>query len=365
MKVSEIMRVMEGIAPARLAEQWDKIGLQVGDADADVRSILVAMTPTLDLLHEAVAHDVQMLVCHHPLIFKPLSAITAASPTECIAAGLLKHSIAFFAAHTNYDSVPGGVNDALAAALGLREVQPLSFIDSTLVKVAVFVPAEAVEKVSAAMCDAGAGRLGAYSHCTFRIPGTGTFMPLEGSHPYVGERNKLERVAEIRIESIVPEEDAAGVVAAIRRTHPYEMPAFDVCRLQNERREAGLGRFGVLTQPMRAADFIAEVARKLNTSCINYVGDDARPVSTVAVCGGAGGDLVKDAISHRCDVLVTGDVRYHSFLEARDRGLILADAGHAPTEWPGVVALFNRLKAALPDVHTLLSDHEMTMIRHA
>lgn len=364
MKVSDITRVMEGIAPARLAEPWDRVGLQVGDADADVRSLLVAMTPTLDLLCEAVDRGVQMVICHHPLIFKPLSALTGSSPVERIAAGLLKHDIAFFAAHTNYDSATGGVNDALAAALGIREVQPLSTLDTKLVKIAVFVPAEALEKVSAAICDAGAGRIGAYSHCTFRIPGTGTFLPLEGAHPYAGEPHKLEQVAEIRLESVAPEEAVPDVVAAIRRSHPYEEPAFDIYPLQNARREMGLGRFGLLEQPMRAADFVAEVVRRLNTPCVHFAGDPGKSVSKVAVCGGAGGDLVKDALSHRCDLLVTGDVRYHTFLEAADSGLIVVDAGHAPTEWPGVVALFERLQATLP-ITVLLSDREMSAIRHA
>ena len=363
MKVSDIMRVMESIAPARLAEPWDRIGLQVGNAEADAGTLLVGMTPTLPLLAEAVELNARMIICHHPLLFKPLTSLTDSSPAERITAGLVRHGIAFFAAHTNYDVAPGGVNDALAELIGLTQVQPLSYANSRLAKIVVFVPEEALEKVADAICAAGAGHIGAYSHCTFRIPGTGTFLPLEGAQPYIGEKGKLEKVAEIRIESIVPEELVPGVVEAIRKSHPYEEPAFDVYQLANERREAGLGRWGIIAKPLPAAEFLAAVARTLDLDCIHYVGDGGRTVSRIAVVGGAGGDYLKDAIARKCDVLITGDVRHHVHLEAADRGIILADAGHAQTEWPGVIALHKRLAKLLPAVRMMLSTSEQGMIK--
>ncbi|HUW32624.1 MAG TPA: Nif3-like dinuclear metal center hexameric protein [Planctomycetota bacterium] len=363
MKVSEIMRVMETIAPARLAEPWDRIGLQIGSAESDVDALLVGMTPTFPLLAQAIEQNARMIVCHHPLIFKPLAALTDSSPVEQVAAGFIRHGIAFFAAHTNYDVAPGGVNDALASLLGLTQVQPLSFTNSRYAKVAVFVPKEALEKVSDAICAAGAGHIGAYSRCTFRIPGTGTFLPLEGARPYIGEKDKLEEVAELRLESIVPEELVPGVVEAIRKSHPYEEPAFDVYQLANERREPGLGRWGILPEPMPAAEMLAGVARKLKLGCLQYVGDGARIVSRVAVVGGAGGDYLKDALARECDVFITGDVRHHVFLEAADRGIVLADAGHAQTEWPGVIALHKRLAELLPGLRVMLSTSEEGVIK--
>jgi len=361
MKVSDIMRVMEGIAPARLAEDWDHVGLQVGDAAADVRRVLVGLSPSLDLLSEAAGRGAQMVICHHPLIFQPLASLTGATPAEKIAAGFVKRDIAFFAAHTNLDNAPGGVNDALAEAVGLADVRALTFATSKLAKVVVFVPEEALEKVSAAICNAGAGRLGAYRDCTFRVPGTGTFTPMEGAHPYIGERGRLERVAEVRLESIVPEEAVPAVVAAIRASHPYEEPAYDVYRLQNERREAGLGRCGVLPRPARAEEFIARAADALHAPGISYAGDGTRLVSKVAVCGGAGGDLYRDALRLGCDLLLTGDVKYHAFLEANDAGIVLADAGHEHTELPGLRKMFHRLKQELGGVDVMMEEEkEMT-----
>jgi dinuclear metal center YbgI/SA1388 family protein len=355
MKIKDIAAVMEKLAPGRLAEENDPIGLQVGDFEADVRTLLVALDPSLGALNEAAEQDAQLVVSHHPLIFRPLTSLTGRTPAERRAVEFVRKGVALFAAHTNLDCAPGGINDTLARLLGITDIQPLSLARTALKKVVVFVPEDDLDAVAAAICAAGAGRIGAYSDCTFRVRGIGTFTPLEGAKPHIGQPGKLEHVGEVRLESIVSEENVAGVLAAISKSHPYEEPAFDVYPVENKRREAGLGRWGVLPCPMTAGDFISEVAGKLDAQGIRYVGDATRRVSRVAVCGGAGGDLYAEAVRRDCQVYVTGDVKYHAFLDACEEGLIVVDAGHAETELPGVIELHRRLRAELPDVEVLLS----------
>ncbi len=214
------------------------------------------------------------------------------------------------------------------------------------------------------MSKAGTGRLGAYTDCTFRVSGTGRFMPTNRAHPHIGRKGTLEHVAEARLESIVPEEAVAGVVDAIRESHPYEEPAFDIYPLENRRRDAGLGRWGTLPEPVTVSEFVAEVSRKLNAPGIRYTGDGAREVSKVAVCGGAGSGLYRNVLRCGCEVFITGDVKYHGFLDACAEGLILVDAGHAETELPGVRALSNRLRAARAGVEVLLSEAETRIVKH-
>ncbi|NQT18758.1 MAG: Nif3-like dinuclear metal center hexameric protein [Planctomycetes bacterium] len=358
MKIKDIAIVMESLAPERLAEIDDPIGLQVGNSDADVRTVLVALDPSRGVLNEAAERNAQLVVSHHPLIFTPLASLTDRTPAERRAVEFVKQDVALFAAHTNLDCAPGGINDSLAQLLGISYVQPLTRARTALKKIVVFVPAGDLDDVAAAMCAAGAGSIGAYTDCTFRVRGIGTFTPTAAADPHIGQAGRLEHVDEARLESIVREENVAEVLAAIRKAHPYEEPAFDVYPLENKRGEAGLGRWGVLPGPMAAADFIAEVAKKLGTRGIRYVGDATRRVSRVAVCGGAGADLYKEAVAHGCEVYVTGDVKYHAFLDACDDGLILVDAGHAETELPGVRELHRRLGAELPDVEVLLSRSE-------
>jgi len=364
-RISEIAGVMDEAAPPRLAASWDRIGLQVGRADADARRVLVGLGPSDELLREAAERGVQLLVCHHPLIFHPLQGLTDSTPAERMAAELVRAAIAFFAAHTNLDAAPGGTNDALAEVMGLADVRPLAPAELKLAKVAVFVPSSHVEAVSAAICNAGAGQIGAYRDCTFRLEGTGTFTPGEGSRPFIGKQGALERVQETRLESIVPRECVAAVIDAMRRAHPYEEPAFDVYPLENTLRTGGLGRCGMLPRPMPLAEFAGEAARRLNSPATRFAGDAKRMVAKAAVSAGAGIDLADAARAEGCDVLLTADVKYHQFLDARGRGLAVIDAGHAETELPGVRALWSMLRARLPGVEVLLSEAPAAVVQRA
>ena len=247
---------------------------------------------------------------------------------------LLKNDIAVYAAHTNLDSTVGGVNDTLAAALGLNRVAPLKAAAERLVKIVAYVPSGHEEQVWQAMAKAGAGHIGQYSHCSFRSAGTGTFLPGKGTHPFIGTAGNLEQVAEIRLETVAPAALSDDVIRAMLLAHPYEEAAYDVYPLENVRSRGGMGRIGQLPEPVTLQEFAAKVGNALNFAAVRGVGDKAARIVCVAVCGGSGMELAEPARSAGADVLVTGDIRYHEAQAALARGLCLVDAGHFATEIP-------------------------------
>ncbi len=347
-KCRTIMAAMERLAPPSLAAGWDNVGLLVGSPEQEVSALLVALDVTPQVAEAAAAAGVDMIVAHHPPIFKGLTAVRTDAPPGRTLAALLKAGIAVYAAHTNLDLADGGVNDILAARLGLAAVRPLAAEGrEKLLKLAVFVPEGHVEAVRQAVAAAGAGHIGNYSHCTFQTPGTGTFLPLAGTQPFIGEQGKLEYAAECRLETILPEKLAAGVIDAMLKAHPYEEVAYDLYALENPGRAIGLGRVGRLpaVEPLDA--FVGRVKTALALRHVRVCGPEQRPVATVAVCGGSGGDLFKAAAAAGADVLVTGDVKYHEALEAAAVGLTMVDAGHYATERPAVEAVAGHLTACV------------------
>ncbi len=347
-KCRTIMAALERLAPRSLAAGWDNVGLLVGSPAQEIASLLVTLDVTPQVAERAAAEGVDMIVAHHPLIFKTLNAIRTDTPQGRTLAALLAAGIAVGAVHTNLDAADGGVNDVLAARLGLTELRPL-VVDGRerLLKLATFVPESHVEEVRQALAGAGAGHIGNYSHCTFQVPGTGTFLPLAGTKPFIGEQGKLEYAAEYRLETILPEDAAPRVIDAMLRAHPYEEVAYDLYALENPGREFGLGRMGRLAAPEPFAAFAARVKTALGLSQIRVAGPTDREVATVAVCGGSGASLLSAAAG--ADVFVTGDVKYHEALEAAAAGLTMVDAGHFATERPVVEALVAHLTACAAD----------------
>jgi len=343
-----IVAALERLAPRSLAAGWDNVGLLVGDPEQEVATLLVALDVTPQVAELAVAEGVDMIVAHHPLILKSLNAIRTDTPQGRTLATLLSAGIAVAAAHTNLDAAAGGVNDALAARLGLTGLRPL-VVDGRerLLKLAVFVPEDHVENVRQAIAAAGAGHIGNYSHCTFQVAGTGTFLPLEGTNPFLGEQGKLEYAAEYRLETILPEAAAPRVIDAMVRAHPYEEVAYDLYAMENPGREFGLGRIGRLASPEPFAAFAARVKAALGLDRLRVAGPTDREVATVAVCGGNGANLITAAAG--ADVFVTGDVKSHEALEAAALGLTLVDAGHFATERPAVETAAAHLAACAAD----------------
>ncbi len=346
--VGQIVDAVERWAPAGLAMPGDRIGLQIGDPAAPVEKVAVALDPspaTIEMAHEG---GCQMLVTHHPLIYQPLTEIDPRDPVGAAVWKLCRAGIALLAAHTNWDVADGGINDALAGALGLASVERFGE-DAAIsdVKIVTFAPANAVDALIDAMTAAGAGTIGLYQRCAFTGKGTGTFEPQPGSNPAVGAVGNREAVAEMRLEMRAPSAAMAAVEQALMKAHPYDEPAYDIYPLTSARL-LGLGRVGTLPEETTLGEFSLFVSKQLG-SPVRYWGRADRAVRRVAVVGGAGSDYLDRAIGAGADALVTGEVRHHHTWAAEFHDVGLLDATHFGTEQPGVVALGKRIAQEFKD----------------
>lgn len=331
-RIHDLVGLLNALYPPTLAEDWDNVGLQVGDPRAQVSKVLVCLDPTEQALQTAVDQGAEALLCHHPLIFKPLRSLTPGDEAGRILFAAVQQQIAIIATHTNLDRASNGLNDWLAAVLGLSECRPLLGGDDQLVKLVVYVPAGYEDQVAEALFKAGAGTIGNYDSCSFRTEGIGTFHANDGCSPFMGRVGERSSVRELRLETVVPKELLNRVIDRMVRAHPYEEVAYDLVPLANRRKEIGLGRIGRLTQATTLATFAETVKEKLQVEALRIVGNDQGSVSKVAVCGGSGASLLKEAARQGADVLVTGDVKYHEARNAASLGLALIDAGHFATE---------------------------------
>jgi dinuclear metal center YbgI/SA1388 family protein len=347
LRVRDVTAVVAELSPAGWAADWDNVGLLVGSPDAPARRCLVALDCDGGTLALAERLGADLIVCHHPVVFRPLRRLDPGNAAVRAA----RLGIAVYAAHTNLDVAPGGVSDVLAGLLGVENAEPLQVTGrEALFKLVTFVPGGQVEAVAAALADAGAGRMGNYDSCSFRSEGTGTFRPLPGASPFLGRVGELERVDEVRLEALVPEGARDAAVSALLRAHPYEEVAYDVIPLANAGAARGFGRIGSLRDALPLARFARLVGERLGCSpVLRWAGEPRKPVRRVAVCGGAGADLIGDALAAGADALVTGDVKYHEARRAEEAGLGVVDAGHFATEAPAVAALAARLRERLGD----------------
>lgn len=324
---------MEQWAPLAYGEDWDNPGLQVGSRQKELQRVMIALTPGEAAVEAAVAAKADLLLTHHPLIFKPVKQVNSDTATGRSLLQLIRHDINLYCAHTNLDIADGGVNDVLAAALGLTQVRPLADIQrEPCYKVVVYVPAGYEEIVRQAMCSAGAGCVGNYSHCTFQARGTGTFLPGAHTAPFLGQPGRMEYADEYQLETIVPQAALPAVLQAMEAAHPYEEVAYDVFRLENGGAQRGIGRVGQLPEAMSLADFLDWVGTRLQCSHLTYEGQRERMVQKVALCGGSGISYLQAAKKAGADVYVTGDLKYHDAQAASELGLCVVDAGHFGTE---------------------------------
>jgi dinuclear metal center YbgI/SA1388 family protein len=344
--LGEVAAAVEELAPSRLAETWDNVGLQVGNPAAPVRSVLAAVEVSPAVLEEAISRRADALVCHHPLLFEPLSRLSTEAPLVRLALALHDHNIGLVVAHTNLDNSPHGPSAKLSEQLGLIDAAPFPVAGrERLLKLVVFVPEEALLPVRDALAGAGAGVIGNYSHCSFRSAGTGTFLPLAGASPYVGRIGEVEEAAEYRLEMVLPESAQAAAVTALRATHPYEEVAYDLYALENAGPTRGPGRLGDLPDPQPLGAFADRLAALLDPHHLRLVGTRDHLVQRVAVMAGSGGDTVAQAAAAGADVLVTGDTKHHQAALAALLGLCLVDAGHHETEKSAPRTLADHLRA--------------------
>ncbi len=349
-RVKDIAEYFERLAPACYQEDYDNVGLLVGDGNSRAEKVLIALDITSGTVEEARAMGAQLILSHHPVIFSPMKRVTAGSvPYELIRAG-----ISALCLHTNLDSALGGVSDVLAELLGLTDARPLEAAGPGWVRLVTFVPPEDAERVRAAMAKAGAGRCGGYEDCFFETAGAGHFTPLSGANPYIGVPGEHSRVPETRLECVCEAQAAEAVLEALRAAHPYEQPAVDVTGITGVEPEAGIGRYGDLPSPIGVDELLDRVRAALNAPALRY-SEGGRPIRRLAVVGGSGGDQVKAAAAKGCDALVTGDVKYHTFQQAEAMGLTLIDAGHFETELPVCGRLLEWLQTGFPQVEAAVS----------
>lgn len=346
--LAELIAALEARYPPTLAESWDAVGLVCGDPAADVGRVMFAVDPVASVVDEAIEVGADLLVTHHPLFLSAVHGVPADDPKGRLVHRLITAGCALFVAHTNADRARPGVSDALAHAVGLRDVEPLEPAETTsLDTIVTFVPPEAADLVVDALAAAGAGHLGDYARAAFGSAGIGTFEPLDGANPTIGRVGVRERVEETRIEMMLPRERRAAVTRALRAAHPYEEPAFSIVELAAlPSSQQGLGRIGLLDSPIRLRDFVSQVAGALPATVagVRAAGDPDRMVQRVAVCGGSGGSLIGAARAAGADAFLTADLKHHQVSEALEvSDLALIDATHWATEWPWLPAAAARL----------------------
>lgn len=331
MKIYELARIIEELAPIALQETYDNAGLIIGSPDWQISGALITLDVTEAVIEEAVKTKSNLIIAHHPLIFKGLKKLTGKNPVERMVANCIKNDIAIYAAHTNLDNISTGVNSMICEKIGLINRQILAAKSSMLKKIVTFCPVHLAGKVRNAMFDAGAGHIGQYDSCSFNLSGQGTFRALEGADPFVGEIDKLHVENETRIEIIYPLYKESQIISAMLDAHPYEEVAYDIYPLSNEIKSIGAGMTGELEIPENAIDFLKRIKNIFGAGCVKHTAIVSEKVQKIAVCGGSGSFLINDAIRAGADVFITGDIKYHEFFDA-DQKMIIADIGHYESE---------------------------------
>jgi len=356
--VRDIVQAVDRLAPFRLAEPWDNVGLLLGDAAAEVRRVLVALDATDAVLDEADRAAADVLLVHHPPIFQAIDRLTADSPQGRTLLRLAREGRAVIAAHTNLDSAEGGLADLLADRIGLIDTQPLAPARaSRRYKVVVYAPEKDLPAVARAGFDAGAGRVGAYTEVGFEAAGTGWFTPGQGASPAEGEVGRANRIAERRLETVVPEDRLAAVVAAMAKAHPYEEPVIDAYALHDPPAGAGLGRVGPINGSRTLADLADKTREALGCESLHLAGDPAAPVVRAAVLTGSGGGMTEALVRAGCQAYVTGELKYHEVQDLAARGIGVILGGHWRTERVPLAAWAPRLAGAV-DVEVRMSEME-------
>ena len=331
MKISQIIELLEDFAPLVLQENFDNSGLQIGDASQKVKGVLLCLDVNEEVLEEALELDCNLIISHHPLLFKPIKRITGKTYIERCVIKACKNDLVIYSAHTNLDNAFGGVNFYLAEKLGLQNLRILSPKKEGLLKLVTFAPESHVETVRSALFSAGAGFTGNYDLCSFNVSGTGTFRAGEKANPFVGNLNELHSEPEIRVETILPVYKKSSVLRALLAVHPYEEPAYDFYSLANELDRAGSGIVGELPYPENEETFLQQLKNIFKLKSIKHSPFTGKEIREVALCGGSGAFLIPDAISYGADIFITGEAKYNDYYDVENK-ILLAVIGHYESE---------------------------------
>lgn len=357
MKVKDIAETIEKLVPLKLALDWDNAGLLIGDTKKQVKNVLLTIDITNEVLSEARKLKTDLIISYHPVIWDGLKKITSVGP-DSVVFELIRSNIAVFSVHTALDIAEGGVNDALSEIVGINDGKPIGdFVEGCgdMYKLVVFIPVDSAQKVANAIFQAGAGLMGNYSHCGFTAQGQGSFLPLDGAKPAIGKKGTLEKVTEMRFETIVPAEKLNDVITAMKKAHPYEVPAFDCFKLYNERGKFGLGRIGKLKKPASLGKIITKIQKQTGARTIGIVGKDKRLVRTAAVCAGYCGKIINQVIAARADLYLTGELKHHQALAAQQANVTCLCLGHSVSERFMLKKFANRLQKTLGKVNFRIS----------
>ena len=354
-KIKEIASALEMFAPLPLQESYDNAGLQVGLHEAEVEGALLCLDVTEEVIDEAVASKCNLIISHHPLLFRPLKKITGANYVERCILKAISNNIAIYSAHTNLDNAAGGVNFKIAEKLRLKNVKILSPKENSLLKLAVYVPVSHADSVRNALFNAGCGTIGNYDCCSYNLMGEGTFRAGEECSPYCGEIGELHTEKEVRIETIMPSFIKNKVLKALLTAHPYEEPAYDIYPLENKWPTVGTGVIGELSEPMDAKEFLLEVKRIFGVERLMHTALQDKKIARVALCGGAGASFAKDAVAAGADIFITGEGHYHDMFNYTC-GMIMTAIGHYESEQYTSELISEILQKSFPDLKVKITE---------
>ncbi|RZL56654.1 MAG: Nif3-like dinuclear metal center hexameric protein, partial [Pedobacter sp.] len=363
MKLAAITNYLESLAPLNYQEDYDNSGLIVGNPNDEVNAALVALDCTEQIVEEAIAKGCDLIITHHPIVFKGLKKFNGKTYVERVVQKAIKNNIALYAIHTNLDHVAHGVSGEICKRLGIENAKILAPKNNLLKKLVTFCPNAQADEVRNALFSAGGGDISNYSECSFNVEGTGTFKAGNGTNPFVGQVGEQHREAEVRIETIFKVQDERKILLALLENHPYEEVAYDIYALENKLDNVGAGMIGWLSQEMEAHEFLHHVKNKMQAKVIRHTNLLGKKIKKVAVCGGSGSFLLKQAIAAGADAFITADFKYHEFFDAEDK-LIICDIGHYESEQFTSNLLIDNIQEKFPNFAIRLTEHNTNPINY-
>jgi len=333
MILKELAASLDEIFHKGLAADWDKVGLQIGNERRDIKKILVTLDLDDEAIEEAVSNNADLVISHHPIIFDPLVSVTDSTDAGKKVMRLIENGVSVYTAHSNYDIMDEGLSDILAQKLGLKDIKSIGGYKKQWYKFVVFSPPGSCEKIRKAICGSGGGKFKDYSCCTFSSPGTATFLPGKDAHPYIGNTGELSIVDEVRMECIVDEENLRQLIKNVIEVHPYEEPAYDIYRIENQLKNTGFGRYGSVEQPVVFKEYIKVLKKNLEIADIGWIDRGTentmnRLINIVSVTGGSVNSITEELAGIDCDLVIVGEISYHNAIKISESGKIVAVIGH-------------------------------------
>lgn len=363
MKIKEVIEHLENLAPLSSQESYDNAGLIVGDKNAEITNALISLDCTEEIIDEAIQKGCNLIISHHPIVFKGLKKLTGKNYVERTVIKAIQNNIALYAIHTNLDNFQEGVNKKIGQLLGIDSPRILSPVPGKLLKLIVYVPIGEMEKVRTAIFKAGAGNIGNYSECSFHVEGTGTFKGNDQSNPAYGEKNIRSNEAEGRLEVILSIHSKSKVLAAMLEAHPYEEVAYDLIQLENSNHFEGAGMYGELETPLNEKAFLTLLKDKFKTECIRHTSLLNKPIKKVAWCGGSGSFLLSNAKAIKADIFITGDFKYHEFFDAENE-IVIADVGHFESEQFTIQLISELIRKKIPTFAPCLTEKNTNPVNY-